>query len=190
MDHIPIKKFIRKVIKESFNEQTIDDLYQYILLTLLEYDNMKLNKLMDMKLMNHACMRIILNQRNGHHTYYQKYIKLQSGSELFNVYKDFKDDTDKEELIEKNDKIDFILKELKKYVGHRNNLTDEQVKEMLMYEVYRFYIRRDITINELAKKLKVGYNTVYRLIRNAREKIKQRYDDRNTNNTDNYFNYQ
>ena len=169
-DNVDVEKFIRKVIDISYNNASYKDLSQYIYLYLLEYDNTKLNNLYDNKVLPQFIMRIILNQRN----YYRSYFNLY----LYPIDKEL--DFDKEYEIDivddKNDKLIFINKELKKYIGRRKNLSLSNEQEMLCYEVYRLYLNRGYTIKELSIRLDLGYNTVVRLIRTAKETIKNKYD--------------
>ena len=178
-DNIDIMKFIKRVIKDSYNENNQEDLKQYILLYLLEYNNDKLNNLYKLNNLKPFIMQIILNQRNYYKSYYNNYLRIIAGNEIYDqVYQD-----ETENLIEKNNKIEFAQKELKKYIGKRRNLTKEQQYEMLIFEIYRMYLKRGYSIQQMADRLDLGYNTVYRLLKKAKEKIKENYD-RNNNDTD------
>lgn len=170
--NVKVYDLITKVVDYSVDR--IDrDLEQYIYIYLLEYDNKKLNDLYEQKVLPQFIMRMILNQRNYYRSYLNYTLRDNHDLELDIVHITYEDTID--EKIEQERKYRFINKELKKYVGKRKNLTKEQQYEMLAIELYRFYLRRGLTINELAKKLQMGYNTVFRLMKFARNEIKNNY---------------
>lgn len=168
-NNIDIDKFINKVISTSQLEQNDKDLKQYIYLYLLEYDNNKLNNLYNNKVLPQFIMTIILNQRNYYKSYFNEYLKNNSYDLEYEVEDEIIEDDDKE------NKLNFINKELKKYVGKRKNLTKQEEYEMLCYEIYRMLIKRNMSIKLLSENLDINYRTVSRLIKFARENIKKNY---------------
>lgn len=167
--NIDIDKFINKVIDTNQMEQNGGDLKQYIYLTLLEYNNEKLNNLYKNKVLPQFVMQIILNQRNYYKSYYNSYLKNNNYELKYDIEDviEEKDDSD--------DKINYIQKELRKYVGKRNGLNKEQEYYMLCLEIYRIYSTRDITIKQLSKNLDINYRTVLRLMKFAKDTIRNNY---------------
>lgn len=167
--NVDVDKFIERVISTSSLEQNGDDLKQYIYLYLLTYDNEKLNSLYDNKVIPQFIMQMILNQRNYYKSYYNEYLK--------NNDCDYDYDVQEEELEydDRNEKLNFINKELTKYVGKRKNLTKQQEYEMLCYEIYRMIIKRNMSIKQLSENLDINYRTVLRLLKFAKDNIKMKY---------------
>lgn len=128
-NNINIDKFIEKVISSSRLEDNDKDLKQYIYLTLLDYDNLKLNGLYENKVLPQFIMQIILNQRNYYKSYYNFYLKIKDQKLDIDIPNE--EDYD----FEFDKKLKFINKELKKYIGRRKNLNKDQEYEMLCYEI-------------------------------------------------------
>lgn len=170
--NIDIDKFIIRSINNSELECNYEDLKQYIYLILLQYDNKKLNNLYEQKVLPQFIMQIILNQRNYYKSYYTKYLKVNNNSHI-GICSDIEDEEYDEGDFEM--KLKFIEKELGKYIGKRNNLTSNQEYEMICYELYRFLIKRDLTIKELSFNLKLGYRKTIELINYAKINIKNKY---------------
>ena len=163
--NINVDAFINKVIENG----NYEDLRQYIYLHLLEYNNNKLNDIFNQKVLPQFIMKIILNQRNYYRSYYNLYLKFND-IELTDI-EDEVEPTDNED----NRRLIFINREIKKFVGHRKNLTDEEEYEMLQYEVYRMYLMRSYSMHEMARRLDLSYATIFRLIKSAKETIKKNY---------------
>lgn len=169
-NNINIDKFINKVIINSYLEHNDKDLKQYVYLTLLEYDNEKLNNLYNNKVIPQFVMQIILNQRNYYKSFYNTYLKNNDNEIEFDVI-----DEEEEYDNEIDNKIKFVNKELKKYVSNRKNLTKDEEYEMLCYEIYRITLKRGMTIKKLSQNLQINYRTVLRLLKFAKDTIKNKY---------------
>lgn len=169
-NNVDVDKFVKKVIDRTSLERNYDDLTQYVYLTLLEYDNEKLNRLYNEKVLKQFIMGIILNQRNYYKSYYNSHLRLY-GKEIqesdLNDYGEYD--------FEREDKINFINNELKKYKGHRNNLSKTEEDEMLRLQFYYIYLTRGITLKELSIRMDMNYRTILRLIRSAKEIIRNNY---------------
>lgn len=176
--NVPIDSFIRKVISQSTIE-TREDLRQYILLYLLEYDNEKLNILYEKNILPQFSMKIILNQRNYYKSYYNEYCKNNDNPEEPELEHEHKDTY--WDSVEKNRKLDFIDNEL-----NSNNNADEN-NEYLRYKIYKIYLTKKHTIFELADKYQLSYKTLYRLIRETKKIISLKYDDYIHNSIDNKY---
>lgn len=180
-NNIDIDRFIYKVIRTSSLEHNDKDLKQYIYLTLLEYDNDKLNKLFETQCLPQFILQIILNQRNYYKSYYNEYLKFKNTELDLNT-----PNPESEYNFLMDDKLIFINKELKKYVGNRKNLTKDQEYEMLAYELYRMYLKRNsgdnkLTIRSLSDRLNLNYRTVLRLMKFARENLRIKWNDMKDN---------
>jgi len=168
--NIDINKFIMKVIDRTKREHSTEDLSQYIYLTLLRYNNLKLNRLYEQKVLPQFIMGIILNQRNYYKSYYNNYLRN-------NDYEkdEFEEPIDEEYDYEKDEKIEFINKELLKYKNNKTKLSKEEEDEKIRLQFYYIYLKRDITLKELSKRMNMNYRTVLRIAKSAREIIKDNY---------------
>ena len=175
--NIPLDQFISKVINSSTAESR-EDLRQYILLYFLEYDNTKLNILYDKNILPQFSMKIILNQRNYYKSFFNEYCKNNNNKEEEIEHETYDSHLDS---IEKNRKIDFIEREL--------NRKDIERELYIRYSVYKIYMTRKYTLIELADKYNLSYNTLFRLIRETKKIIRDRYDEY-IRNIDNHLNNQ
>lgn len=173
--HINIYNFIKKVIADS-TQESAEDLKQYILLYLLEYDNKKLNMLYEKNLLPQFCMKIILNQRN----YYRSYYNLECRSIDKPEIPDIPYEDDMKVVMEKNNKLDFVDKEL------ADETLDIRIKAR--YGLYKIYITGKYTLTELSDKYEIPYNTLFRLIKETKKIIAQRYDYHSNYIIDNKYN--
>lgn len=161
--NIPIDTFISKVINTSTRESR-EDLRQYILLYLLEYDNLKLNILYDKNILPQFIMKIILNQRNYYKSFFNEYCKNNNNKDEEIEHETYDSHLDS---IEKNRKIDFIEHELDR--------KDIEKELYIRYSVYKIYMSRKYTLMELADKYKLSYNTLFRLIKETKRIIREKY---------------
>jgi predicted DNA-binding protein YlxM (UPF0122 family) len=74
-----------------------------------------------------------------------------------------------EEVIEKNNKLDFIDRELD------DKSLDIKIK--VRYGLYKVYLTKKYTLMEISEKYSIPYNTLHRLIKETKKIIRLRYDN-------------
>lgn len=174
--NIKIDEFIKKVISLSTKE-SMEDLRQYILLYLLEYNNVKLNILYNKRILPQFIMKVILNQRNYYKSFYNEYCKNKCHDD--NIIEKETYDTHIDS-IEKNRKLDFIDNELSK--------KDIDKELYVRYGVYKVYLTKKYSIKELSDKYGLSYSTLHKLIKETKKIIRDKYDE-HCDNTSDYINY-
>jgi len=182
---INIKKLVNKVIAESYNDGSDDDLVQHIYLVLLETDNIKLNYLWDNKLMGPWIMQIILNERNSKSNKYRKHYNIKDSIQVNENMIDFGYE-ELEQYLDKESKMNFvevmitdpgsILKWYSLY-----NFSGYSIKQKWQFtslEMYRMYIDRKYTFKSLSNKFRMTESTVNNTLKYAKDFIKKEYNKR------------
>lgn len=166
--HYKIGSLIRKIISTSDLDDSYKDLEQYIYVLLLEMENNKLNELYNKKKLRHWVSQVILNQRNYNSAYpsknngvYNKYFKLSAIDKIVDII-----DEDTHDF-----RIDFIYYELERIPFGTTGLTNDELRKMLSYELFRFYIERGVSMTAVAKKFGFCRTTARTLIMEAKNNI-------------------
>jgi hypothetical protein len=156
--------------------QNTDDLRQYILLYLLEYDTEKLNNIYENKFMKPFIIRMILNQRNYYRSDYNLNYKIQDtkldiqepGMEMDKL--EYQASIEAYDMYEQNEKeeylIQFILKEL-------NNYKDKH--DWFTKNIFKIKFKNDETLMSLAEKTGISKQTINKAIQLVRMQIKHKF---------------
>ena len=173
-ENINIKIIINKLIYSSNFDGSDNDLIQYIYLTLLEYDNKKLNHLYNNKLLKPWIVRVIFNQRNYYKSEYNEYLKV---FEKYGYDINYIDD-EEDDLNDKLNFADFILNN--KYNKYSySGYTSIDKSKYASLEIYKLYLQRKHTFTTLSESLKISRGTVNEMLKYAREIIRDEYKKRN-----------
>jgi len=166
-----VKQLINKMISASIREQNNSDLEQFIYEYLLNYNNVKLNRIHNDNKLRQFISQIILRQRNGgngdSNTYYTSELKLKSGNEFYFDHYDLpEEDT-------YNVAIDIIIEYIDKMseMDDSQKYTSDQLKYILAFTLLKKYFMSDLTQSKLAEHLKLSRLTVSKLLKLAREDI-------------------
>lgn len=154
-------------------DKSCDDLEQYIYLLLLEMDNNRINQLYHRNELRKFISQVIKNQRNL--IKYSEYGKFIVGSESTGNNNIYQDDDNHDYI--KDMKIDFIYRELNRYEFAGTGLTSMELKISSCYEVYKLKLKRGYTLKTLANHFNVSRSTIAEMIKFAKEKIKERWNE-------------
>ena len=175
-----VAETIKKLIEQSVNDKTYQDLEQYIYIALLEMNNEKLLKLYKNNELKNFIVGIIMNQRNQNRTYYNRKLKNitnYNGNSFSYIEYDEEliENVDEKYNHELDDKIEFIEHELNSYKLDHSGLTYDEMRAGVEYFFLKEYIKSGLSIRELAKKHLKNRSTVYTLINSGRKRIKEKY---------------
>ena len=163
-----IKQLIHTMIDYSVKDGSSDDLHQYIMEQLLQTDNERLNLLYKSKKLRNFISQIIKNQRNSgaaeNNTDYQKYFHIKDNNQEY---------LEIEDIQNYNFKLDIIMD----YIDSQSEMvecvvyTEPQLKIILSFTVLKKYYLSSLTAQQLADHLLISRSTVNMLMRFAKEKI-------------------
>lgn len=176
-----VRRNIAKMVKGVCDKDTLRDLEGIVYCKLLEIDEDRLNYLYwistgytitsSKNQLGKFISGIIRNQRNR--LKYSEFGKCVKRNYIYNRGIDDEHDFDKDL------KIEFIWMELDKWKGRFGitGLTGDEYMEMQGYEVIKFMMERKYTFKELVQHFGYSKSKMAYLLKFARTKIKERYDN-------------
>lgn len=164
-----IDNLIKSMIDYSFKDGSCDDLYQYIMLYLLTYDNIRLNQMYNDNKLRPFISQIILKQRDGgvggRNTIYVNYFKISNINQT--------DSNSMQEEDTYNYMVDIILDYIDKNTEFFETglETSEQLKRILAFTILKKYFLSDLTQHRLAKSLGLSRSTIASFLKFAKEDV-------------------
>jgi len=159
-----IKKLIIRMINQSYNDQSYNDLEQYVYEQLLKFDNIRLNEIYHNSKLRNFISKIIQHQRDGTgHGVYLKYLHIKETNPILDI-------------IDENEE-DFQIELIINYINNKSEMLEEnvynsnQLKIILSFTILKKYYLSDLTQSLLAIHLNLSRTTVNHLIKFAREDI-------------------
>lgn len=152
--------------------KNVDDLQQYIYLTLLEYDNTKLNEVFNNNYMKAFVIRMILNQRNYYRSDYNLNYKLDPT----------KDDVSNSifEPIDYADEPDAQIEFIDEYFN-----TYENEREWFDKKIYKLKVTHGETLTSLSNKTKISRTTINQSIQKVKNDCKDKWNKQINKKDDN-----
>ena len=166
-----ILPLIKKQICDCVITDSCKDLEQFIYTKLLVMDNFKLNELYYKKELRPYISQLIKNQRNYYASNYRKVIKSIYQTETIEL-----NGIEVEDVSFHDFRIDILWNIIDNNKFGWSGLTQEEMRTSLSYEIYKLYLKDDISMEKLGKKFKMCRSTVNTLIKYAKQKIRQEYD--------------
>lgn len=165
-------ELIKKQICSCVSTNTCQDLEQLIYIKLMTMDNYKLNELYYKNELRKYLSQTIKNQRNYYASEYQKLSGLHFQNETIEL-------PDGLELFEESTH-DYRVDVLWDIIDHNHfgwtGQTQEEMRTSMSYEIYKLYLRQNISMKDLGKQFGMCRSTCNTLIKHAKRKIKEEYD--------------
>jgi hypothetical protein len=150
-----------------------DDLKQIILLHLLELDEEILINMYNTNTYKFYIIRIILNQRNGQNTEFNRLHCWLDLALIEYLYDDNYHEKSNELKENREDKLNYIFSSLNTKTG---NDYDDVAKQLFSIYYERKYVKKDkLTYTSFAKELGVSRNTINDLLVYAKQLLKDGY---------------
>jgi hypothetical protein len=166
-----VKTLIVKMIRESVNDESCNDLEQYIYLELLEMENRKLNDLYRNNKLRNYISNIIKNQRNlNKYSIYRTEFQFRNNPGIT-------EDLQISDEVEDN-RLDYVYKELDRIedLWHATGLTETLKQSIISFSIYKYYIINNISQRELFKRIWwIDRMKIIELLKHAKNELLEGY---------------
>ena len=162
---------IKKLICDCTSTKSCKDMEQHIYLKLMTMDTFKLNELYYSKNLRKYITQMIKYGRNYYASPYNRIINT-----MYQTSMDELNGIEVEDKLEHDLRIDILFDIIENNKFGITGLTQIEMRKALSFEVYKFYLKTDTSMEKVGKKFNMCRSTVNTLIKFAKENLKRDYD--------------